>query len=140
MIAVAVRRAYFESMSEQWPVSEARARPALPSVDDLPKDGDGYEPEAVHEAFDAFYRHIAQLDATLQTLEAVEAFSRQAGDLRDELRAFRRARWEAGWNEAYGRPPVPAAARRQSVAIGLRIGAPHPTMHPSIASFGGGTA
>ena len=103
-------------MSEQWPVTTP-ARPALPSLEDLPRAADGYEAGRVEEAFDAFYRHIAQLDATLQTLEAVEAFSRQAGDLRDELRAFRRARWEEGWNEAYGRSTVPAAALRRTSAL-----------------------
>jgi hypothetical protein len=104
-------------MSEQWPASQASARPALPSVEDLPKNGDGYDPDGVHEAFDAFYRHIAQLDSTLRALEAVDAFSRQAGDLRDELRAFRRARWEEGWNAAYGRSAVPASALRPARAL-----------------------
>ena len=49
--------------------------------------------ERVEEAFDAFYRHIAQLDSTLRTLESVEVFRRQAGDLRAELRAMRAAGW-----------------------------------------------
>jgi hypothetical protein len=98
-------------MSEQWPATPTPARPALPALEDLPKTGDGYDAERVEEAFDVFYRHIAKLDATLQTLEAVEAFSRQAADLRDELRAFRRARWQDGWNQAYGRTAPGAAPR-----------------------------
>jgi hypothetical protein len=100
-------------MSEQWPVSQTPARPALPALEDLPKSGDGYDAERVEEAFDAFYRHIAKLDATLQALEAVDAFSRQAADLRNELRSFRRARWQEGWSQAYGRTATaPTAAPR----------------------------
>jgi hypothetical protein len=99
-------------MSEQWPLPQAPARPALPSVEDLPRTGDGYDPEGVQKAFDAFYRHIARLDATLQTLEAVDAFSRQAAELRAELRAARHARWEESWHVAYGRAGAPAAASR----------------------------
>jgi hypothetical protein len=98
-------------MSEQWPVSRTPARPVLPALEDLPKTGDGYAPEHVEEAFDVFYRHIAKLDATLQTLEAVEAFSRQAGELRNELQAFRRARWEDGWSRAYGHSAAANAPR-----------------------------
>ena len=104
-------------MSEQWPLPHAPARPALPSVEDLPRNGDGYEPDGVEEAFDAFYRHIARLDATLQTLEAVDAFSRQAAELRDELRAVRRARWDESWSVAYGRAAAPVAAPRLSSAL-----------------------
>jgi hypothetical protein len=99
-------------MSEQWPVTQVPPRPALPSVEELPRAGNGYRAEPVEEAFDAFYRHIARLDATLQALEAAEAFSRQASDLRTELRAFRRARWQEGWSEAYGRSPAAAAPNR----------------------------
>jgi hypothetical protein len=99
-------------MSEQWPADPTPARPKLPALEDLPKTADGYDAERVGEAFDAFYRHIAKLDATLQTLEAVEAFSRQAADLRNELRSFRRARWEDGWSQAYGRTAVTASSQR----------------------------
>ena len=95
-------------MSEQWPVTTP-ARPALPSLEDLPRTADGYEAGRVEEAFDAFYRHIAKLDATLQTLEAVEAFSHQASELRHELHAFRRARWQEGWSQAYGRTAAATA-------------------------------
>jgi hypothetical protein len=105
-------------MSEQWPVSETPAHPALPSVEELPVVADGYDTERVHEAFDAFYRHIAKLDATLQALEAVEVFARQATELRTELRTLRRARWEEGWDRAYGRPTfAPAPAPRIPSAL-----------------------
>jgi hypothetical protein len=99
-------------MSEQWPVTQLPPRPALPTVEELPRAGNGYSAERVEEAFDAFYRHIARLDATLQALEAAEAFSRQASDLRNELRAFRRARWQESWSEAYGRSPAAATPAR----------------------------
>ena len=104
-------------MSEQWPLPQAPARPALPSMEDLPRSGDGYDAEGVQEAFDSFYRHIAQLDATLRTLEAAELFSRQAAELREELRAARRARWDESWNEAYGRPSTSVAAPRVASAL-----------------------
>jgi hypothetical protein len=104
-------------MSEQWPVKPTAPRPALPSLEELPRTGDGYDVERVQEAFDAFYRHIAKLDATLQTLQAVEAFSHQATDLRNELRAFRRARWQEGWNQAYGRSPARTGTRLLSPAL-----------------------
>ena len=104
-------------MSEQWPVSQTPARPPLPALEDLPKTGDGYDAERVEEAFDAFYRHIAKLDATLQALEAVDAFSRQAADLREELRTFRRARWQEGWSQAYGRTATAAPTRLISPAL-----------------------
>ncbi len=104
-------------MSEQWPATQNAARPALPSLEELPRSGDGYSADGVEQAFDAFYRHIAKLDATLQTLEAVEAFSRQASELRNELRAARRARWEEGWATAYARPALPASALRRASAL-----------------------
>jgi hypothetical protein len=43
----------------------------LPSIDDLPKvSGEGYDEERVREAFDAFRRHTAQLQAQLRVLQA----------------------------------------------------------------------
>jgi F0F1-type ATP synthase membrane subunit b/b' len=43
---------------------------ALPRLEDLPKSGDGYEPDKVREAFEAFRRHSAQLQAQLRVLQA----------------------------------------------------------------------
>ena len=43
---------------------------ALPRVEDIPRSGDGLEAEAVREAFDAFRRHVAQLQAQLRVLQA----------------------------------------------------------------------
>ncbi len=95
-------------MTDQWPVPQTPPSPALPSVDDLPVVERGYDTARVEEAFDAFYRHIARLDATLRTLEAVEVFSRQAAELRAELRAMRARGWEQDWSFAYNRPLAPA--------------------------------
>src|SRR3954464_15408813 len=43
---------------------------ALPRLEDLPRKGDGYDPDGVREAFDAFRRHSAQLQAQLRVLQA----------------------------------------------------------------------
>jgi F0F1-type ATP synthase membrane subunit b/b' len=53
--------------------SEERAQPAitsLPRVEDLPVADQGYEPERVREAFEAFRRHTVQLQAQLRVLQA----------------------------------------------------------------------
>jgi hypothetical protein len=93
-------------MSEEaWPTPREPAREPLPRVEDLPIADQGYEQESVRAAFDSFYRHTAQLDAALRTLEAVESFHRQAAALRSDLRALRTAGWtQQSWNvtPAYG--------------------------------------
>jgi NADH dehydrogenase [ubiquinone] 1 alpha subcomplex assembly factor 7 len=43
---------------------------ALPRLEDLPRSGEGYEPDRVREAFEAFRRHSAQLQAQLRVLQA----------------------------------------------------------------------
>src|SRR5215208_4756942 len=75
-----------------WGRGEA-GRQRLPRLEDLPRGADGYDEEAVRDAFDAFYRHAAELDATLAVLESVDAFRREAGDLRADIRALRAAAW-----------------------------------------------
>jgi hypothetical protein len=80
-------------MSEDWPSPHHHEPNPLPRVEDLPVAWEGYDRERVQAAFDAFYRHIAQLDSTLRTLEAVEVFRGQAGELRAELRSMRSAGW-----------------------------------------------
>ena len=50
---------------------------ALPTVDDIPRKRDGLDESAVREAFDAFRRHAAQLQAQLRVLQA--AGSRTGG-------------------------------------------------------------
>jgi hypothetical protein len=98
-----------------WPAPEPREpreserRPTpLPRVEDLPIAEQGYDREQVREAFDAFYRHAAQLDSTLRTLEAVEVFQRTAAELRAELRTVRGSGWTVqswqGGGGGYGSP------------------------------------
>jgi hypothetical protein len=84
----------------EWPAPEPatprepeRRGAPLPRVEDLPIAEQGYDREKVREAFDAFYRHAAQLDATLGTLEAVEVFQRTSAELRAELRHIRGSGW-----------------------------------------------
>ena len=43
---------------------------ALPSLEQLQRAGDGYDEQRVREAFDAFRRHTAQLQAQLRVLQA----------------------------------------------------------------------
>src|SRR5438067_4206253 len=43
---------------------------SLPSFDDVPRVGDGLDADRVHQAFDAFRRHAAQLQAQLRVLQA----------------------------------------------------------------------
>jgi hypothetical protein len=80
-------------MAEDWPSPHHHERHPLPRIEDLPNAWEGYDRERVQAAFDAFYRHIAQLDSSLRALESVEVFRQQAGELRTELRALRAAGW-----------------------------------------------
>ncbi|HEX2288318.1 MAG TPA: hypothetical protein VHK46_09395 [Gaiellaceae bacterium] len=53
--------------------SEERAQPeitALPRVEDLPIAEQGYDADRVRDAFDAFRRHVVQLQAQLRVLQA----------------------------------------------------------------------
>src|SRR5436190_250698 len=43
---------------------------SLPNLEDIPARGDGLDAESVREAFDAFRRHTAQLQAQLRVLQA----------------------------------------------------------------------
>jgi hypothetical protein len=89
--------------SDAWPSPESAPAP-LPRLEDLPLADRGYDQEAVRVAFDSFYRHAAQLDASLRALEAVEIFRRDADALRNDLRALRSLGLggglsaEAGWS------------------------------------------
>ena len=90
---------------EAWPTPQTPAREPLPRVDDLPVAEQGYEQESVRAAFDSFYRHAAQLDAALRTLEAVDSFHRSAASLRADLRSLRAAGWtQQSWTQppSYG--------------------------------------
>jgi hypothetical protein len=74
--------------SDAWPSPDSPPA-ALPRIEDLPIAAQGYDQESVRLAFDSFYRHAAQLDASLRALEAVEVFRRDADALRNDLRALR---------------------------------------------------
>ena len=43
---------------------------SLPNFEDIPRSGDGLDPERVREAFEAFRRHAAQLQAQLRVIQA----------------------------------------------------------------------
>jgi len=119
-------------MQDSWPSAEHEAeRPSpLPRVEDLPYVERGYDPERVREAFDAFYRHLARLDATLRTIEAVEVFRDQSDELRKELRALRTAGWtQQPWLPSYAtreraRPGVPEAVFRWALEACFVIAVP----------------
>jgi hypothetical protein len=90
---------------EAWPTPQQPSREPLPRIEDLPIAEQGYEPDSVRAAFDSFYRHAAQLDAALRTLEAVDSFHRQAAALRSDLRVLRTGGWtQQTWptTPAYG--------------------------------------
>lgn len=113
--------------SDAWPSPDAQSGP-LPRIEDLPIAEQGYEQDAVRAAFDSFYRHAAQLDASLRALEAVEVFRRDADALRNDLRAIRAlsfgASEEPSWaSERYERvpPEVTAVAFRLLAEAALII-------------------
>ena len=113
--------------SDAWPSPDAQPGP-LPRIEDLPIAEQGYEQEAVRAAFDSFYRHAAQIDASLRALEAVEVFRRDADALRNDLRAIRSLGLggapEPAWaTQTYERPrpQVPATALRLAGEAALII-------------------
>jgi hypothetical protein len=81
------------TMAEGWTPGGEEGGTRLPRVEDLPVVQEGYDPGAVAAAFDAFYRHAAQLDATLAVLESVATFRKEAGDLRADIRELRASAW-----------------------------------------------
>jgi hypothetical protein len=111
-------------MSEPWPSPQEPVREPLPRVEDLPVADQGYEQESVKAAFDSFYRHAAQLDAALRTLEAVDSFHRHAAALRSDLRALR----AAGWTQQSWAPPP---------SYGLRLRAPREGVSPAVWRIAG---
>jgi hypothetical protein len=112
---------------EAWPTPQTPAREPLPRVEDLPVAEQGYEQESVKAAFDSFYRHAAQVDAALRTLEAVDSFHRHAASLRADLRALR----SAGWTQQSWTQP-------QSYGYGMR--APREGVPPAVWRIGGEVA
>jgi hypothetical protein len=117
---------------EAWPTPQTSAREPLPRVEDLPVSEQGYEQESVKAAFDSFYRHAAQLDAALRTLEAVDSFHRQAASLRADLRTLRAAGWtQQSWTQppSYGydlrgpREGIPPAVWRVGGQVAFLVAA-----------------
>jgi hypothetical protein len=109
-------------MSDAWPSPDSPPGP-LPRIEDLPIAEQGYEQEAVRLAFDSFYRHAAQLDASLRALEAVEVFRRDADALRNDLRALRTLGLGLGAAEPPWATPRYEPARREIPAAALRLAA-----------------
>jgi hypothetical protein len=112
---------------EAWPTPHEPSREPLPRVEDLPVAEQGYEQESVKAAFDSFYRHAAQLDAALRTLEAVDSFHRHAASLRADLRALRAAGWT---QQSWTAPP----------SYGYGIRAPREGVPPAVWRIGGEVA
>ena len=114
--------------SDAWPSPDAPLAP-LPRIEDLPLSEHGYDREAVRHAFDSFYRHAAQLDASLRALESVEVFRRDADALRNDLRALRAlglggGQTEPAWaTRTYDRPrgQIPAVLLRLTAESALII-------------------
>lgn len=138
--------------NEAWPQPQGPSREPLPRVEDLPVAEQGYEQESVKAAFDSFYRHAAQLDAALRTLEAVDSFHRHAASLRADLRALRAAGWtQQSWNAppgyGYGmrapREGIPPAVWRIAgevallVAVAVALGVAKVSWWVIVAAMGG---
>jgi outer membrane biosynthesis protein TonB len=137
---------------EAWPQPQGPSREPLPRVEDLPVAEQGYEQESVKAAFDSFYRHSAQLDAALRTLEAVDSFHRHAASLRADLRSLRAAGWtQQSWNAppgyGYGmrapREGIPPAVWRIAgevallVAVAVALGVAKVSWWVIVAAMGG---
>src|SRR5580765_5540115 len=114
---------------DAWPSPDAAPAP-LPRIEDLPLVEQGYDQEAVRLAFDSFYRHAAQLDASLRALEAVEVFRRDADALRNDLRALRalglgggaaEPPWATPRYERASRPGIPGVVLRLAAEFALIV-------------------
>jgi len=108
--------------SDAWPSPDAAPAP-LPRIEDLPLVEQGYDQEAVRLAYDSFYRHAAQLDASLRALEAVEVFRRDADALRNDLRALRALGLGGGAAEPAWTMRSYEPARPQIPGVVLRLAA-----------------
>jgi len=116
--------------SDAWPSSDAPPAP-LPRIEDLPLADHGYDQEAVRLAFDSFYRHAAQLDASLRALDAVEVFRRDADALRNDLRALRALGLGGGPAEPAWATRTYESARPQVPGVVLRLAARRRSSSPS---------
>src|SRR2546429_199852 len=57
-------------MATQEPGQQQPSLTALPRLEDIQRKSDGFDPDGVREAFEAFRRHSAQLQAQLRVLQA----------------------------------------------------------------------
>src|SRR6266446_1643063 len=108
--------------SDAWPSPDGSPAPP-PRIEDLPLTDHGYDQEAVRLAFDSFYRHAAQLDASLRALEAVEVFRRDADALRNDLRALRALGLGGGASEPAWATRAYESPRPQIPGVVLRLAA-----------------
>src|SRR3981081_1790183 len=107
---------------DAWPSPDASPAP-LPRIEDLPLADQGYDQEAVRLAFDSFYRHAAQLDASLRALEAGEGFRRDADALRHALQALRALGLGGGAPEPAWATRTYESARPEVPGVVLRLAA-----------------
>jgi hypothetical protein len=107
---------------DAWPSPNAVPGP-LSRIEDLPIAEQGYDQEAVRLAFDSFFRHAAQLDASLRSLAAVDVFRRDADALRNDLRALRALGLSAGSPEPAWTTQRYDAPRFALPAVVLRLAA-----------------
>ena len=118
---------------------------ALPTVEQLRRAGDGYDEQGVREAFDAFRRHTAQLQAQLRVLQAARTSSnvsptghavrmdalhliRAAAEFADTLerdaQTASATQLQRTEEEVSAKQKVPAGARGRDRALPHRVGAP----------------
>src|SRR6266568_9426686 len=107
---------------DAWPSPDESPAP-LPRIEDLPLADQGYDQEAVRLAFDSFYRHAAQLDASLRAFEAVEVFRRDADALRNDLRALRALGLGGGGSEPAWATRTYETARPAVAGVVFRLAA-----------------
>src|SRR5438128_2688252 len=65
-------------MSTHDPSQSSPALTSLPRLEDIPRKRDGYDADQIAEAFEAFRRHAAQLQAQLRVLQAASRGGAQA--------------------------------------------------------------
>ena len=104
-------------MSTQDP---ERAQPApltsLPRIEDVPFADHGYEPDQVRSAFDAFQRHVAQLQAQLRVLQAAGRTSMEPSGHAVRMDALHLIRSAAEFADALERDAQTASATQLSRA------------------------
>ena len=104
-------------MSTQDP---GRAQPAaltsLPRIEDVPFTDHGYDPDQVRSAFDAFQRHVAQLQAQLRVLQAAGRSSMESSGHAVRMDALHLIRSAAEFADALERDAQTASTTQLSRA------------------------